>query len=86
MQLASVIFPFFEHVHGITDLPKPIRYAQRGLPKKALCPRRTAGCDVEIDVKRRDLAADVPEPVYGEFVNYAAIGIWNKPRQWGRQA
>ncbi len=26
------------------------------------------------------------EPVHGEFVNYAAIGIWNRPRQWCRQA
>ena len=25
-------------------------------------------------------------PVHGEFVNYAAIGIWNRPRQWCRQA
>ena len=25
-------------------------------------------------------------PVHGEFVNYAAIGIWNRPRQWYRQA
>jgi len=25
-------------------------------------------------------------PVHGEFVNHAAIGIWNRPRQWGRQA
>ena len=24
--------------------------------------------------------------VHGEFVNYAAIGIWNRPRQWYRQA
>ena len=24
--------------------------------------------------------------VHGEFVNYAAIGIWNRPRQWCRQA
>jgi hypothetical protein len=21
-------------------------------------------------------------PVHGEFVNYAAAGIWNRPRQW----
>jgi hypothetical protein len=28
----------------------------------------------------------VIEPVHGEFVNYAAIGIWNRPRQWYRQA
>ena len=26
------------------------------------------------------------ERVHGEFVNYAAIGIWNRPRQWCRQA
>jgi hypothetical protein len=25
-------------------------------------------------------------PVHGEFVNYAAIGIWNSPQQWLRQA
>jgi hypothetical protein len=25
-------------------------------------------------------------PVHGEFANYAAIGIWNRPRQWCRQA
>jgi S-(hydroxymethyl)glutathione synthase len=25
-------------------------------------------------------------PVHGEFVNYAAIGIWNRPRQWCRHA
>jgi hypothetical protein len=24
--------------------------------------------------------------VHGEFVNQAAIGIWNKSRQWCRQA
>jgi hypothetical protein len=30
--------------------------------------------------------ADRYGPVHGEFVNYAAIGIWNKPRQWCRQA
>ena len=24
--------------------------------------------------------------VHGEFVNHAAIGIWNRPRQWCRQA
>jgi DNA replication protein DnaC len=24
--------------------------------------------------------------VHGEFANYAAIGIWNRPRQWCRQA
>jgi hypothetical protein len=24
--------------------------------------------------------------VHGEFVNYAAIGIWNRPRQWCHQA
>jgi hypothetical protein len=24
--------------------------------------------------------------VHGEFVNHAAIGIWNRPRQWLRQA
>jgi hypothetical protein len=24
-------------------------------------------------------------PVHGEFVNHAAIGIWNRPRQWYRQ-
>jgi len=24
--------------------------------------------------------------VHGEFLNYAAIGIWNRPRQWYRQA
>jgi len=28
----------------------------------------------------------VVKPVHGEFVNYAAIGIWNRPRQWCRQA
>jgi hypothetical protein len=26
------------------------------------------------------------KPVHGEFVNYAVIGIWNRPWQWGRQA
>jgi ParB-like chromosome segregation protein Spo0J len=26
------------------------------------------------------------DPVHGEFVNYAAIGIWNRSRQWCRQA
>jgi hypothetical protein len=25
-------------------------------------------------------------PVHGESVNYAAIGIWNRPRQWCRHA
>jgi hypothetical protein len=25
-------------------------------------------------------------PVHGEFVNYAAIGIWNRSRQWLCQA
>jgi hypothetical protein len=25
--LASLIFPIFEHVHDIIDLPKPIRHA-----------------------------------------------------------
>jgi hypothetical protein len=24
--------------------------------------------------------------VHGEFVNHAAIGIWNRPRQWCRHA
>jgi hypothetical protein len=24
--------------------------------------------------------------VHGEFVNHAMIGIWNRPRQWCRQA
>jgi len=28
----------------------------------------------------------IPDRVHGEFVNYAAIGIWNRPRQWCRQA
>jgi transposase InsO family protein len=28
----------------------------------------------------------VSAPVHGEFVNYAAIGIWNRPRQWCHQA
>jgi hypothetical protein len=27
-----------------------------------------------------------PKAVHGEFVNYAAIGIWNRLRQWCRQA
>ena len=26
------------------------------------------------------------QAVHGEFVIYAAIGIWNRPRQWYRQA
>jgi hypothetical protein len=34
---------------------------------------------VIVRLERRDL-------VHGEFVNYAAIGIWNRPRQWYRQA
>ena len=29
---------------------------------------------------------DLRIAVHGEFVNYAAIGIWNRPRQWCRQA
>jgi hypothetical protein len=29
--LASVIFRTFEHVHGITDLPKPIRHPAAGV-------------------------------------------------------
>jgi hypothetical protein len=32
------------------------------------------------------VSAAVRSPVHGEFVNYAAIGIWNRPRQWYRQA
>jgi putative tryptophan/tyrosine transport system substrate-binding protein len=32
------------------------------------------------DLARRRVA------VHGEFVNYAAIGIWNRPRQWCRRA
>jgi FAD/FMN-containing dehydrogenase len=38
--------------------------------------------------KAQAAAADVDRlfPVHGEFVNYAAIGIWNRPRQWCRQA
>ena len=35
--LASVIFPIFEHIRDITDLPKPIRHAGghcRGNPQR----------------------------------------------------
>ena len=33
-------------------------------------------------------ATSLPDyvPVHGEFVNYAAIGIWNRPWQWRRHA
>jgi hypothetical protein len=30
--------------------------------------------------------AGLRQRVHGEFINYAAIGIWNKPWQWLRQA
>ena len=30
--------------------------------------------------------AEISRRVHGEFLNYAAIGIWNRPRQWCRQA
>jgi uncharacterized protein YbjT (DUF2867 family) len=44
-----------------------------------------AGADIAIATVDDGPALDV-EPVHGEFVNYAAIGIWNRPRQWYRQA
>jgi hypothetical protein len=42
----------------------------------------------EIMPGTKALGAEVAhaDPVHGEFVNYAAIGIWNRPRQWYRQA
>ncbi len=42
-----------------------------------------AQCDDMVDALATDCS---DQPVPGEFVNYAAIGIWNRPRQWYRQA
>jgi DNA invertase Pin-like site-specific DNA recombinase len=36
--------------------------------------------------KRKGLWVGGMAPVHGKFVNYAAIGIWNRPRQWCRHA
>jgi hypothetical protein len=35
---------------------------------------------------RAQIGAIALPPVHGEFVNNAAIGIWNRPRQWCRHA
>jgi hypothetical protein len=31
-------------------------------------------------------AITIVRPVHGEFINYAAVGIWNRPWQWCRHA
>jgi hypothetical protein len=33
------------------------------------------------NVHHEAFAIEMVKPVHGEFVNYAAIGIWNRPRQ-----
>lgn len=41
---------------------------------------------LKLDQRARLESAIIFERVHGEFVNHAAIGIWNRPRQWCRQA
>ena len=40
----------------------------------------------EADANISEVARATALPVHGEFVNYAAIGIWNSPWQWCRHA
>jgi len=57
----------------------------------AIHDQERAGLDIITDGEMRresysNRFATALEGVHGEFVNYAAIGIWNRPRQWCRQA
>jgi hypothetical protein len=45
--LASVIFRTFEHVHGMTDLPKPIRHP-------AYLPGRKRAMTIHVEVAPND--------------------------------
>ena len=65
-----------------------LRWHRRGFAAYWRWKSGSAGGRPRIAKEVRDLIRrmSLENPVHGEFVNYAAIGIWNRPRQWYRQA
>jgi enamine deaminase RidA (YjgF/YER057c/UK114 family) len=68
--------PFSQYSHAVSV---------EGAKKLIFCAGQVAG-DEHGNILGPENFEAQGELVHGEFVNYAAIGIWNRPRQWYRQA